>query len=756
MAAAFLSAAIDVLGQRKPKKPRKAVRRPIVTMMGDPASITSLPAPLSDNVKAFLQAWSVVNETYFDASFGGLDWNKVKDEYLPRAKAAKSEAEIDNLILEMVGKLGKSHFGIIPASFYRSLNVARKLSAEQEGANADGTASDRPDEKRAGVSTEFELDDEEQPEPGRFGVGIELRVLEGQFVIVSVLPGSSAADAGIKPGYILDEINGISLKVLSETITKAAPNVRHLDRMLPTAIKMWLLDRNYALNVKITCLDAEDRRVEYDLERKPLNGDMISLGGLTPNILLEYRSESLNDDVGYVKFNVFGMQVLSDFCDTVAKFSKKKAVIIDLRGNLGGLVYAARGFSGMLEPGPVLFGTSVARGVRTEINTDDKAKKFKGRVIVLVDDQSMSAAELVSAELQDNARAVVIGQRTAGEALPALSMKLATGSVMSYPIADLLRPEGVSVEARGVDPDIAVPITRKALLLSSDPVLAKALEVVGTDVYQEHLATRDAVKQKRLAAKKADADLPLPPPKAIGGSSIFGSGSGTPGKMVEANKPKEGTPSKDRPAVELLSNAARLIGDLSLIKTYSFEGTLLLNIGSAPTKYKYSFHREFPDKYVATSVSDLMGTLRTGAIGKETFFESSVGLSPTKVIAGDDPSIDLYAWLRNVLAPDAFSTLKYDGVYEADGKDLSIIEGTLKSSGKTYYITFDKATGLPFRIYDGAVAMVFDDYRQEGNFMMPRRIKAGAMLEFLISNYTIGQKLDPAVFEKRESCFDRP
>src|SRR5690606_28213822 len=127
---------------------------------------------------------------------------------------------------------------IIPASFYRSLNVARKLSAEQEGANADGTASDRPDEKRAGVSTEFELDDEEQPEPGRFGVGIELRVLEGQFVIVSVLPGSSAADAGIKPGYILDEINGISLKVLSETITKAAPNVRHLDRMLPTAIKM--------------------------------------------------------------------------------------------------------------------------------------------------------------------------------------------------------------------------------------------------------------------------------------------------------------------------------------------------------------------------------------------------------------------------------------------------------------------------------------------------------------------------------------
>ncbi|MBV6496800.1 MAG: hypothetical protein JFAIHJKO_01928 [Pyrinomonadaceae bacterium] len=754
MAAAFLSAAIDVLGQKKPKKPRKSARRPVITMMGDPVSSVPKPEPLSENVTAFLQAWSVVNETYFDSTFAGLDWDKVREEYLPRAKAAKSEAEIDNLILEMVGKLGKSHFGIVPASFFRSLKVARKLSAEHEGALAEPATSNGAGEKRAGISTEFELDDDDQPEPGKFGIGIELRALDGQFMIVSVLPGSSAAAAGIKPGYILDEINGISLKVLSETITKGAPNVRHLDRMLPTAIKMWLLDRNYALNVKITCLDADDRKVEYDLERKPLNGHMISLGGLTPNILLEYRSDSLNDDVGYVKFNVFGLQVLGHFCETIREFSKKKAVIIDLRGNLGGLVHAARGFSGMLEPGPVLFGTSVARGVRTEIDTDDKAKKFKGRVIVLVDDQSMSAAELVSAELQDNARAVIIGQRTAGEALPAMSMKLATGSVMSYPVADLLRPEGVSVEARGVDPDIAVRITRKDLLSGPDPALAKALEIIGTDVYQEEIAKREAAKERRLAAKKAEADLPPPPPKAISGTN-FGTGSGKPNDLARATRPKAEKPSKDQKAEELLSNAAKLVGDLSKIKTYSFEGTLLLTFGGTPTKYKYSFYRELPDKYVSTSVSDLMGTLRSGAVGKDTFFESNVGLSPTNVVAGDDPNVDLYARLRSVLAPDAFSSLKYDGVYDADGKSLSIIEGTDKEA-RTIYITLDKATGLPFRIYDGTIAMVFDDYRKEGGFMLPRRIKVGAALEFLISNYTIGQKFDPSVFEKRESCFDRP
>jgi len=756
MAAAFLSAAIDVFGQRKPRKPRKAVRGKIVR------SITSTPdivlpsvfdEPVSTNVTAFLQAWSVVNETYFDATFGGLDWNKIKAEYLPRAQAAKSEAEIDDLILEMVGKLGKSHFGVIPATFYRSLNVARKLSAEREGVPPDTSGSNPSGGYRTDISSEFELD-EDQPEPGRFGIGIELRAVDGQFMIVSVLPGSSAAAAGIKPGFILDEISGISLKVLSETITKGAPNVRHLDQMLPTAIKMWLLDRNYARNVKIACLDGADRRVEFDLERKPLSGEMISLGGLTPKTLLEYRSAALNDDVGYMKFNVFGLQVLSRFCDTVAEFSKKKALIVDLRGNVGGLVHSARGFSGMIEPLSVPFGTSVFRGVRTEISTDDKPKKFKGRVVVLVDDQSMSAAELVSAELQDNARAIIVGQRTAGEALPATTIKLANGSVMLYPIADFFRPDGESIEARGVEPDLAVPISRKDLLSGTDPALAKAIEVATTDEYQARISSREAAKQKRLEARKEE---PLQPPKAI--VKVSGSGSGA---VVERRKEIVATlrsatekPSKDRRAVELLANAARLVGDLTLIKTYSMEGTFLLNLGGAPTRYKFSMVRELPDKYVFTSISDFAGTIRTGAVGKDTFFESSVGLPATKVSPGDEPRVDIYSPLQTVLSPDAFVSLKFDGTYEADGKDVSLIEGNLKN-GTTYYVTFDKATGLPFRIYDGEVATIFDDYRPEGAFTLPRRIKSGAAIEFLITQYAFGQKVDQAVFAKHESCFDRP
>lgn len=760
MAAAFLSAAIDVSGQRKPKKPRKAVPSSILKaisgtddVLGTPMGDPSEEKPVSANVKAFLEAWSIVNSSYFDATFGGLDWERVKAEYLPRAEAANTEAEIDDLILEMVGKLGKSHFGVIPASFYRSLSVARKVSAEREGYSGDRSGVFRTEGKGTGLPIEFELSEEDDPKPGRFGIGIELRSMGGKYVIVSVLPGSSAALAGVKPGYILDEISGIPLNVLSETITQAAPNVRHLDRMLPTAIKMWLLDRDYALNVKIVCLDEHDQRKEFDLPRQPLNGEMVSLGGLMPQVLLEYSVADLNGDVGYVKFNVFSLQVLSKFCDSITAFSKKKALVVDLRGNMGGLLQSARGLSGMMEPREAPFGISVFRGESSVIPTDNKVKKFNGRVVILVDDQSMSAAELLSAALQDNARAVVVGQNTAGEALPSMAVKLANGSVMQYPIADFLRPNGTSVEAVGVQPDVVVPIDRIGLLTGKDQVIEKALQLSMSDEYRARIADREAARKKQTEALAKESVDP-PPPKDPKAKAVFG--SGTMGDALVKVMPKRVEPlTKDKRALALIDRAAKLVGGISQMQTYSLDGTMLIQSRDTSQKLKYSFFREAPDKYAFVSVSDLSGTTRAGAIGKETFFESSVGLPDRKVAAGDDPYIDIFEPIKLVLSPDFFKSLKFDGTFDDDGKKLSIIEGRTKDD-RTYFVSFDMATGLPFRISDGVLFSVFDDYRREGAFLLPRRVKSGGIVEILISSIRIGEKIDRSVFVKHESCFDRP
>jgi C-terminal processing protease CtpA/Prc len=76
------------------------------------------PAPLAPDAQrrqdAFMTVWQTVNVNYFDKTFSGLDWNKIREEYQPRVTAAKTDAEVHRLLAEMVNRLGTSHFAIIP------------------------------------------------------------------------------------------------------------------------------------------------------------------------------------------------------------------------------------------------------------------------------------------------------------------------------------------------------------------------------------------------------------------------------------------------------------------------------------------------------------------------------------------------------------------------------------------------------------------------------------------------------------------
>ncbi|KXJ99532.1 MAG: peptidase S41 [Acidobacteria bacterium OLB17] len=417
MAAVVFAAAISVYGQKK-KRPRKPTR---------PAqAVRSITGTISPSDEAALRrdiamatAWSIVNKTYYDATFGGQDWEKIGTEFALRAQKAKTDDEVDDLIREMVGRLNKSHFGVLSGSFYRSIEAARKTLAAKEGRKVEPSDADAATDGGEG-SLDLFNDDSNR----KYGVGIDLRKIDGRLVIVSVAAGSSAAEAGVRPGFILDAINGVPLSEITASIAKAAPNVRHLERMLPLVIKSWILDRDYSLNVKVRCLDGNDTPKEFDLERRPLNGEIISFANGFPKQMFEYESRPLSDEIGYIRFNMFSYQLLGKFCDSLAAFKGKKALILDLRGNIGGLLPAMRGLAGMLEPKGTSLGTLSSRGESLDLLTDDKVKKFKGKLVILIDDQSRSASELFSAALQDKGRAVVIGVPTPGEALPSSTVRL--------------------------------------------------------------------------------------------------------------------------------------------------------------------------------------------------------------------------------------------------------------------------------------------------------------------------------------------
>jgi carboxyl-terminal processing protease len=140
---------------------------------GQPAASptpTAVPPAMAN--KEYLEileiVWGTVNETYFDPTFGGLDWNEIHDYYQPLIAAAESDKQFYLLINEMLWELDVSHAFVAPPGY---------LSRILPTSFAEGS------------------------------VGIDVRLLDGEAVVVSVAPGSPGEGAGLRPGYVIQSID---------------------------------------------------------------------------------------------------------------------------------------------------------------------------------------------------------------------------------------------------------------------------------------------------------------------------------------------------------------------------------------------------------------------------------------------------------------------------------------------------------------------------------------------------------------------
>jgi len=192
-------------------------------------------------------------------------------------------------------------------------------------------------------------------------------------------------------------------------------------------------------------------------------------------------------------------------------------LIVDLRGNIGGGLGSLRLLS-YLCPGKVEIGYSVTRrrlrkgyqkekltrigkipatkaellmmAVRFKIFQRDRSmvlvteglgpQPFHGRTVVLINEHSHSAAEMVASFAKENGLATLVGTRTAGEVLGGANFKLPSGYVLRMPVAGWYTWKGDCIEGKGVEPDVTVENSPESLATGVDPQLAKALEVVKT------------------------------------------------------------------------------------------------------------------------------------------------------------------------------------------------------------------------------------------------------------------------------------
>ncbi|HKC63330.1 MAG TPA: hypothetical protein VKB86_06820, partial [Pyrinomonadaceae bacterium] len=131
--------------------------------------------------ETFEIVWRTVKEKHFDPKLNGVDWDKVHDVYAPRVNSVKNDEEFYKLLQEMLSELHQSHFVVLPPEY-----------------------THKPESK-----DEVEAD-----------LGLSIRMIDDEAVIWRVLPASTAARAGLRPGFVIKEIDGQTVQQISATVKK--------------------------------------------------------------------------------------------------------------------------------------------------------------------------------------------------------------------------------------------------------------------------------------------------------------------------------------------------------------------------------------------------------------------------------------------------------------------------------------------------------------------------------------------------------
>lgn len=400
----------------------------------------------------FTSAWTAVRDKDFDKALVGKQWDELRAKYEPLAMAAPDEPTFYRVVNEMMGGLGQSH-----------------LEVHGPGETAE---EDEPQPVAAqGPAEVIEIG------TGTGDPGLVVRDIEGKATVFSVRPDSSAARAGLRPGYLVTEVGGRRVAALPAAARPLRP-VEERFRLRRHAAR--LLSGPVGSKVSVRFLDGDDRPHEAMLTRdQPGRPAVQAL--LMPPIVPEVRTARVGD-VGIITFNFFLLQpILAEVQKAIEGFRRggAKAIIFDLRGNPGGFGGMAIPVAARLVSHQMSLGTIQFRDFVNDLAVTPPldAKPFLGKVIILTDEGSASTSEILAAGLQEVKRATIVGDNTVGAALGSTIEALPAGAVMQIPVAGFKTPKGVAIEGRGVQPDRRVLETRAALLAGRDPVLDEALQI---------------------------------------------------------------------------------------------------------------------------------------------------------------------------------------------------------------------------------------------------------------------------------------
>jgi carboxyl-terminal processing protease len=384
--------------------------------------------------ETFNMVWTTVNEAYFDPTFGGVDWAAVREKYRTGLPQAADKPALRRLLQAMLNELHRTHFSIQP----REMAVF--------------TPAERVRIGTAGVAVAF---------------------VEGAVVVQTVKANAAGEHPDLRPGDLILAVDRVELEPLRAYLQEAGIEPTRAGFFLTQMVQSRLRSAvGTALQLRVRDLDGGEHLAKVVIG--PHEGDWSEPMGDFPSVPVECTSSPDQDGLVYLRFNVFARQAMKGIRAALNGVPAGGGLVIDLRGNPGGISLMAPGISGWLTDHAFLLATMHLRQGHIGFTVSPQERAFLGPVAILIDSGSASTSEIMASGLQEAGRARIFGETSAGAALPSVFKALPTGDLFQYAIADLQTPHGVLIEGRGVVPDETVRCTRADLLSGRDPVLAAA------------------------------------------------------------------------------------------------------------------------------------------------------------------------------------------------------------------------------------------------------------------------------------------